>query len=189
MNSIQNSQTRWNIDPTHSSVDFAVRHLMIATVRGRFAGVGGYVELDDSRTKLSKVAVNIDVASIDTRQEQRDAHLRSADFFDAEKYPTITFESTGTQGDLQGEFTLQGRLTMHGVTKDVTLEVESNGLVADPWGNQRAGFTAKGKLNRSDFGLSWNQVLEAGGVVVGEEIKISIDLELVRQAADQAKAA
>lgn len=181
--------TRWNIDPTHSAVEFAVRHMMIATVRGRFSDVSGFVDMDETDATLSKVDVTIQVASIDTRQEQRDAHLRSADFFHAEQFPTLHFVGKQIQGDVGGEFTLIGDLTIRGVTREVKLEAESQGRVNDPWGNLRAGFTAKAKISRADYGLTWNQVLEAGGVAVGDEIKISIDVELVRASAESAKAA
>ena len=179
----------WNIDPTHSAVEFAVRHLMIATVRGRFADVTGVVEMNDSDAALSKVDVTIQAASIDTRQEQRDAHLRSADFFDVAQFPTLRFVGKQIRGDVNGDFTLLGDLTIRGVTREVTLDVTNEGRVQDPWGNARAGFTAKGKIARSEFGLTWNQVLEAGGVAVGDEIKISIDVELVKASVESAKAA
>src|SRR5579862_6141461 len=177
-------KTIWNIDPAHTSADFAVRHLMISTVRGRFSQVAGFVEMDETDATLSKVDVTIQAASIDTRQEQRDAHLRSADFFHAEEFPTLRFVGKQIRGDVKDAFTLLGDLTIRGVTKEVTLDVSSEGSVKDPWGNQRAGFTAKGKIARSDFGLTWNQLLEAGGVAVGDEIKISIDVELVRAAGE-----
>ena len=183
------NKTTWNIDPTHSAVEFAVRHLMISTVRGRFSDVSGFVELDEHDATLSKVDVTIQAASIDTRQEQRDAHLRSADFFHAEQFPTLHFVGKQIRGDVNGEFTVVGDLTIRGVTREVTLDVTSEGRVNDPWGNLRAGFTAKGKISRSEYGLTWNQVLEAGGVAVGDEIKISIDVELVRASADKAQAA
>lgn len=183
------SKTTWTIDPAHSAVEFAVRHMMIATVRGRFSEVTGSVEMDDSDATLSKLDVTIQAASIDTRQEQRDAHLRSPDFFHAEKFPTLHFVGKQIQGDVNGDFTLTGDLTIRDVTREITLDVTSEGRVNDPWGNLRAGFTAKGKISRADYGLTWNQVLEAGGVAVGDEIKISIDVELVRASAASAKAA
>jgi polyisoprenoid-binding protein YceI len=174
-------RTTWTIDAAHSQVEFAVRHLMISTVRGRFAGVRGTVVTDDSDPRTAQVDVTIDVHTIDTREAQRDAHLRSADFFDAERFPVLTF--TGTRvTDVKGDrFKLVGDLTMHGVTREVTLDVTSEGRGKDPWGGERAGYSAVAKVNRSDFGLTWNQVLETGGIAVGDEIKIALDLELIKQ--------
>jgi polyisoprenoid-binding protein YceI len=172
-------RTTWKIDSTHSQVEFAVKHLMIATVRGRFADVQGTVTADEDLTDAS-VDVAINVASIDTRQEQRDAHLRSADFFEVDRYPTITFKSRRSKPGLNDSVQLFGDLTIHGVSKEVTLTVVPEGRGKDPWGGERAGFNATTKINRHDFGLTWNQVLETGGIAVGTEVKISIDLELVR---------
>lgn len=172
----------WNLDASHSNIEFAVRHLMISTVRGRFGKLTGTVELDDRNPAKSRVEVAIDATSIDTREEQRDTHLRSADFFEVEKFPSLTFKATGISGDVRGSFKLNGDLTIKGVTRPITLEVTSEGQGNDPWGNERAGYSAKGKLKRSDFGLTWNQLIEAGGVAVGDEIKIGIDVELVRKA-------
>jgi len=170
----------WTIDAAHSEVGFAVRHLMISTVKGRFADVKGAVEFADNADP--KLDVTIGVASIDTREGKRDAHLRSADFFDAEKYPEIRFVSTkAVRAD--GGWKITGNLTMHGVTKPVTLDVTEEGTGRDPWGNERMGFSALGKLDRREFGLTWNAALETGGVLVGDEIKLSIDAELVKQAA------
>jgi polyisoprenoid-binding protein YceI len=157
---------------------------MISTVRGRFGKVGGTLLLDEANPERSKIEVEVDIASIDTRQEQRDAHLRSADFFDADNHPTMRFVSTKIDGDITGDFTVTGDLTIRGATRPVTLEASAEGRGRDPWGNERMGFAAKGKFLRSDFGLTWNQVLEAGGVTVGDEVKISIDVELIRQAAN-----
>ena len=173
--------TTWSIDASHTEVGFAVRHLMISTVRGRFAGVAGSVSLDEGNPRNSRLDVTIDVNSIDTRQEQRDAHLRSSDFFDVAQFPTMRFVGSKIEGDITGDFTVGGELTIRGVTRPITLEATSEGRGPDPWGSERAGFSAKAKINRQEFGLTWNQALEAGGVLVGEEIKISIDVELVRQ--------
>jgi polyisoprenoid-binding protein YceI len=175
--------TTWQIDPAHSSVEFAVRHLMISTVRGRFGSVSGTVKGLDGGTTPPELDVSIDVSSIDTRQSQRDEHLRSADFFDAAKFPTITFRARRVDGDIGKSFRLVGDLTIRGVTREVALDVESQGRGADPWGGYRAGFSATGKLDRRDFGLTWNQLLEAGGFAVGDEIKLTVDAELTRQAA------
>jgi polyisoprenoid-binding protein YceI len=179
---VQTGQTTWTIDPAHSSVEFAVRHLMITTVRGRFTGVKGTVTLDEADPAKSAVEVVIDAASIDTREPQRDTHLRSADFFDVEKFPTLTFRSTKLDGGLGEPFTLAGDLTIHGVTRPVVLDVEPEGRVKDAWGGIRSGFTATTKIKRSEFGLTWNQLLEAGGVTVSDEVKISLDVQLVNAA-------
>jgi polyisoprenoid-binding protein YceI len=172
--------TTWKIDPAHTSVEFSVRHLMITTVKGRFAEFSGTAKTDAADPAKGDVEITINAASIDTREPQRDAHLRSADFFETEKYPTITFRSARIENVKGDQFTLLGDLTMHGVTREVALEVTSQGHAKDPWGGERAGFTATGKVKRSDFGLTWNQALETGGVVVGDDVKISLDVELVK---------
>jgi polyisoprenoid-binding protein YceI len=174
--------TTWNIDPSHSHVEFSVRHLMISTVKGRFAEVSGKVTADEADLSRAQVEVTINAASIDTRETQRDAHLRSADFFDAENFPALTFRSTRIEKASGDDLTVTGDLTIRGTTREVVLDVTSEGRVKDPWGGERAGYSAKGKIKRSDFGLTWNMALETGGVVVGDEIKISIDVELVKQA-------
>jgi polyisoprenoid-binding protein YceI len=174
---------RYTIDPSHSSAEFSVRHLMITNVKGRFGKLAGTVELDTEHPETSVVDVTIDATSIDTREEKRDAHLRSPDFFDVEKYPTLTFKSTAVSRSDDG-FAVVGDLTMHGITKQVTLEVEDLSAPSkDPWGNTRIGTSAKAKINRKDWGLGWNAVLETGGVVVGDQIKISIDVSLIAAAA------
>jgi polyisoprenoid-binding protein YceI len=175
----EQTRTTWKIDPTHSAVEFSVRHLMITTVRGRFTGVDGKVVNDASDPSKSSVEVVIDPATIDTREPQRDAHLRSADFFDVEKFPTLTFRSTGVEGRLGESFKLTGDLTIHGVTRPVVLDVTSEGQIKDAWGGLRSGFTATTRIKRSEFGLTWNQLLEAGGVTVSDEVKISLDVQLV----------
>ncbi len=172
----------WQIDPAHSHVEFAVRHLMISTVKGRFGDVSGTLEVNPADPAKSVVDVTINVTSIDTREAQRDTHLRSADFFDVERFPTMRFKSTRISGD-GDDFKVIGDLTIRDITREVTLEVTSEGQGKDPWGNERAGYSAKGKINRADFGLTWNQALETGGVLVGNEIKISIDVEVIKQAA------
>jgi polyisoprenoid-binding protein YceI len=173
----------WQIDPAHSHVEFAVKHLMISSVKGAFGDVQGTVSVDDSDARTVLVNVTIQVASIDTRQEQRDAHLRSADFFDAIRFPTITFRSRMAKGSHpDSEFRLVGDLTIRDVTREVILDVSTEGHLTDPWGAERAGFSARGKIDRTDFGLTWNQALETGGVLVGNEVKISVEVELIRQA-------
>ena len=177
-----NTTSTWTVDATHAEVGFAVRHLMISTVRGRFGAVEGTVTIDEATPANSKVDITIDVASIDTRQEMRDNHLRSADFFDAENHPKMRFVSKKVDGDINGDFTVVGDLTIRGTTKEVTLTAAFEGRGRDPWGNDRAGYQASGKINRGEFGLGWNQALETGGVVVSDEVKLSIEIELVKQA-------
>jgi polyisoprenoid-binding protein YceI len=166
---------QWKLDTTHTQVGFSVKHMAISTVRGRFSKFDGAGETDASG-KLTSATFTIDAASIDTNQEQRDAHLRSADFFDVEHHPTLKFESTRiTQ---QGtDITIEGNFTMHGVTRSVTLKGETAPTVKDPWGMQRTALTLEGKLNRKDWGLTWNQALELGGLMVSEDVKLSLELE------------
>ena len=174
--------TTWSIDPAHSSVEFAVRHLMITTVKGRFTDVSGTVLLDEAHPQKASADITIGVASIDTREPQRDAHLRSADFFDADHFPTLTFRSKVVEEVTSQGFRLTGDLTIHGVTREITLEVTNEGRSRDPWGGERAGFSASAKIKRSDFGLTWNQLLETGGLAVSDDVKITLDVQLVRQA-------
>jgi len=171
------TSTAWQLDAAHTNVEFAVKHLMISSVKGRFGEVSGSLKgsLDD--TSRFQLEVVIPVESIDTRQSQRDAHLRSADFFDAVKYPVIRFVGTRIKGDVSDEFSLFGDITIRDVTREIELKVANEGTVRDPWGNDRIGFSAKAKLDRREFGLLYNQALETGGFVVGDEIKISIDAE------------
>lgn len=176
-------KTTWQIDTAHSYVEFAVKHLMIATVKGRFSTISGTVTENGDNLANAEVAVSIDAASIDTREPQRDAHLRSADFLDVEKFPTITFASTAVNKTGSDAFALTGNLTIHGVTRSITLAVTDEGAAKDPWGGERRGFSATGKIARKDFGLLWNQAMETGGVLVGDEVRISIEAELVKQAA------
>lgn len=175
------AQITWTIDPVHTQVEFGVRHLMITTVKGRFTGVTGTVRTDDQNPAADSVEVVIDATTVDTREPRRDAHLRSADFLDAEHFPTMTFRSTRVF-DRSGEsFKLAGDLTIHGVTRPVVLDVTTEGRAKDPWGGERAGFSATGKIKRADFGLTWNQALETGGWMVGDDVKITLDVQLVRQ--------
>jgi len=176
----------YTIDPTHSNVEFAVKHMMITTVKGRFGDVKGTVEIPE--TGEPKADVTIGVASIDTRVEARDNHLRSPDFFNVEQYPEMRFVSTKAQKTDDG-YKLTGDLSLHGVTRAVTLNVVEEGAGVDPWGNQKIAFSATGKFNRSDFGLNWNAALETGGVLVSDEVKLSIDAQLVKQQAKAEKAA
>lgn len=185
MSDMQNSGT-YSIDATHSNVEFAVKHMMITTVKGRFGDVKGTLELPESGQP--KVDVTIKTASIDTRTEARDNHLRSADFFDVEKYPEIRFVSTKADRTDDG-WKLVGNLTIKGTTRPIILAVTEEGAGKDPWGNEKIAFSASGKFNRSDFGLTWNAALETGGVLVSEEVKLAIDAQLVKQNAAQTKAA
>ena len=169
--------TNWQLDPVHSSVDFAVRHLMIASVKGSFDELAGSVTIDPENQSAPSVDVTIQTASINTRQPQRDAHLRSPDFFDAEQFPTLEFKGGRIEGDVDSEFKLFGDLTIRDVTRPIVLDVTKEGEGSDPWGNNRLGFSATTKIDRRDFGLTWNQALETGGFVVGDEIKISIDVQ------------
>ena len=174
--------TTWKFDPIHSSVEFAVRHLMITTVKGRFSDVQGTVEIDSGNPAAARVDFTIGAASIDTREPQRDAHLRSADFFDVERFPTLTFRSSSVRDYSDAGFTLVGDLTIHGVTREVELQVTSEGQTKDPWGGERAGYSATTKIKRSDFGLTWNQLLETGGLTVSDDVKIALEIQLVKQA-------
>jgi polyisoprenoid-binding protein YceI len=173
----------YQIDPAHTSAQFKVRHMMIANVKGEFDKVSGTVNFDPANPSAASIEASIDVASISTRDEQRDADLKSPNFFDVEKYPAITFKSkkvTATSGD---SFTVVGDLTIHGVTKEVDLTVEElTDEAKDPWGNLRRGASARTRIHRKDFGMTFNMALEAGGFLVGEDVDLTIDVELVRQA-------
>jgi polyisoprenoid-binding protein YceI len=174
------ARTTWKIDPAHSQIEFAVRHMMITTVKGRFSGVEGTVAIDEADPSNSTVEVRIDASTIDTRDAQRDTHLRSADFFDVAQFPHVTFTSKRIADRSGNAFKLVGDLTIHGVTREVILDVIEEGRGKDPWGGERAGFSASTKINRKDYGLHWNQTLEAGGLLVGEDVKIFLELELVK---------
>ena len=170
----------WAIDPAHSEVGFAVKHMMISTVRGRFGAVTGTLSLDEANPAAARIEAAIDVASVDTGAAQRDEHLRSDDFFNAAAYPQITFRSTGVSGS-GDDWKLSGDLTIRDVTRPVVLDVDFLGRGPDAWGGERAGFTAKTKINRRDFGVNWNGVIEAGGVVVSDTVSITLDIQFVKQ--------
>lgn len=172
----------WQIDPAHSAIHFSVRHMMVSKVRGELTRFQGTIDLDEARPERSTVAVAIDAASIDTRLEARDVHLRSADFLDAERYPTIDFVSRRVERLGDDRARMVGDLTIRGVTREVALDVEYAGQSASPWGTTNAGFSARTRIKRSDWGLTWNQALETGGFLVGDELTIEIDLELIKQA-------
>lgn len=173
----------FTIDPAHTSVEFAVRHMMISTVKGRFAEVKGTLELPENGQP--KLDVTIEAASIDTRAEQRDGHLRSADFFDVEKHPTLRFVSVTAERDGES-WKVTGDLTIRDVTRRITMVVTEEGAGVDPWGNQKVAYSATTKFNRSEFGLNWNAALETGGVLVSDEVKVAIDAQLAKQAAAKA---
>jgi polyisoprenoid-binding protein YceI len=168
------------LDPSHSQVGFAVRHVMVSKTRGRFSDFAGTVEIGENPLE-SSVSVTIQTASIDTRDEQRDGHLRSGDFFDAEAYPTMTYQSRSVRPLGEGRYIVEGDLTIKGVTKPVPLELNFEGGATDPWGGVRIGFSAKAELDREAFGLTWNQALETGGVLVGKKVSIEIEAEAVKQ--------
>lgn len=175
--------TIWALDPTHTLVEFSAKHMMITTVKGRFTEVKGEIHMDETNPDRSFVRAELGVASISTGVEQRDAHLRSADFLDADTFGSITFVSKRIEGavDRPGEtFELVGDLTIRGTTREVTLEAGYDGRGRDPWGGERVSFSANGKIDRRDFGLTWNQALETGGILVGNEIKIAIEAQAVR---------
>ena len=171
----------YNVDKGHSEASFQVRHLGISNVRGRFADFEGSVNIDRAKPEASSVEFTIKTASIDTGVADRDKHLRSPDFFDVEKFPTITFKSSKVVSKGGNVYDVTGTLTMHGVSKDVTLSVTHLGFVKDPWGNDKAGFELNTTLNRKDYGLTWNKALETGGLLVGEDVKISINLETAKK--------
>jgi len=170
----------WDADPTHSSVGFEVKHLMIATVRGRFASFAGRLEAAEDDPSNSQAEGTVRVRSIDTGDPARDEHLRSADFFDAERYPEITFKSTQVRHIDGGTYRIVGGLTIKDVTREVEVDAKVEGTAEDPWGNERVGISIQGAINRTDFGLSWQKKLETGGVLVGEEVKIEIYVSAVR---------
>jgi polyisoprenoid-binding protein YceI len=171
----------WKIDSAHSEINFAVRHMMISNVRGQFQKFGGTIEFDEQQPANTTVDVKIDAASINTKEEKRDGHLKSADFFDAEKYPTITFKSKRVDVKDETHAVLYGDLTIRDVTKEVSLDVEFNGVAKSPYGTTSAGFTAKAIIKRKNWGLNWNVALETGGWLVGDEIHLSLELEIVKQ--------
>jgi polyisoprenoid-binding protein YceI len=172
----------WQIDPAHSQITFSVRHMMISNVRGRFEKFDGVVEFDEQHPTRSNVEIRIEAASINTREEKRDAHLRSPDFLNAAEYPYITFKSRRVEKIADRHGLIVGDLTIRGVTREVVLDTEYSGQAKSPWGAVSAGFTATTRLNRKDWGLNWNMALETGGWLVGDEVNISIELEIVKQA-------
>jgi polyisoprenoid-binding protein YceI len=177
----QTSTTTWSLDPAHSVAEFKVKHMMISNVKGHFGKVTGTLTLDESDLANSRVEALIEASSIETRDAQRDTHLKSADFFDAEKFPTLSFKSTRVTLVRDGELALEGDLTIRGVTRTVVFTVEGPTPPAkDPWGNTRVAVSATTKINRKDFGLTWNATLETGGILVGDEVTITLDVEFVK---------
>ena len=173
--------TVWNIDPVHSSAEFKVKHMMITNVKGRFTHIKGTLEFDGADLTKSKVEATIEAASIDTRNADRDAHLKSADFFDVEKFPALSFTSTRITEVAPGELKVEGDLTVRGVTRPVVFDVEGPSEPGkDPWGNMRIGWSATTKINRKDYGLTWNSALETGGLLVGDEVTITLDVQAVK---------
>jgi polyisoprenoid-binding protein YceI len=176
------AQEKWNIDTVHSHLEFSVRHLMISKVKGTFRKWTGAIWADDANPANSKVEVTIDAASVDTREPDRDTHLRSGDFFDAAQYPTLTFTSTRVEKISDEEYKVTGDLTIHGVTREVVLTAEHQGRGKDPWGGERMGFTAKTAIDRRDYGLKFNMPLDGGGVMVGDRVDLTCEVEAVREA-------
>jgi polyisoprenoid-binding protein YceI len=177
----QTTTTTWNLDPVHSVAEFKVKHMMISNVKGQFTGITGSLTLDEADIANSQVEATIDASSINTREAQRDVHLKSADFFDVEQYPTLAFRSSAVKRTSDDELSVNGDLTIHGVTRPVVFKVEGPTAPGkDPWGNTRIGFSAVTRINRKDFGLTWNAALEAGGILVGEEVTITLDLQFVK---------
>jgi len=177
----QTTTTTWNIDPAHATAEFKVKHMMIANVKGHFSKVTGVLIHDESDPTKSRIETSIEAASIETREPQRDAHLKSADFFHVEKFPTLSFKSTDIKAVGNGELKVQGDLTIRGVTRKVSFAVEGpTPPTKDPWGNTRIAASATTKINRKDFGLTWNAALETGGILVGDEVTITLDVEFVK---------
>jgi polyisoprenoid-binding protein YceI len=173
--------TTWTIDPVHSHAEFKVRHLMISNVKGEFKGVTGKLNHNDANITKSGVEVSIDATSINTGDAQRDGHLKSADFFDVEKFPTLTFKSTRVSKNKDGVLKVAGDLTIHGVTRNVVFEVDGpSAPMKDPWGNTRIGLSANTRINRKDFGLTWNAALETGGLMVSDEVAITLDIQFIK---------
>jgi polyisoprenoid-binding protein YceI len=183
---VPQTKTTWNLDPAHSVAEFKVKHMMISNVKGQFAGISGVLTLDEADLANSQIDATIDAATINTNEAQRDAHLKSADFFDVEKFPTLSFRSkhvarTGEDELGANELNVTGDLTIHGVTREVVFKVDGPTAAGkDPWGNTRIGLSAVTKINRKDFGLTWNSALETGGILVGEDVTITLDVQFVK---------
>lgn len=175
------AKSTWAIDPTHSEIGFKVKHMMFTNVSGKFNQFEAAIENEDDAFETSQISFSADVNSVDTANADRDGHLRSADFFDADNFAKLAFKSTSIQKVNDGLYTISGDLTIKDVTKSITLETEYSGLMKDPWGNTKIGLSINGKINRKDFGLTWNAALETGGVLVGEDIKLAAEVQFVKQ--------
>ncbi|MDQ6418750.1 YceI family protein [Paenibacillus sp. LHD-117] len=175
------AKTVWAVDASHSAVDFSVRHMMIAKVKGTFHAFESNIVADENDLTTAEISFKIDLSSVDTRNGDRDAHLKSGDFFDIEKFPTLDFQATSITKSGEGEYEVTGDVTLHGVTRSETFEVTFEGSGKDPWGNTKAGFSASGSIKRSDYGLTYNAALETGGVLIGDEVKISLEIEALQQ--------
>jgi polyisoprenoid-binding protein YceI len=176
------AKAKWAVDVAHSTVEFSVRHMMIAKVKGSFHTFDAQIEADPDDLTSASISFEVDLGSVDTRNSDRDAHLRAADFFDIEKYPKATFQSTRIVKKGDGEYEVTGNLSLRGVTRPETFAVTYEGGGKDPWGNEKVGFSAAGAIKRSDYGLTWNAALETGGVLVGDEVKIALEIEAAKQA-------
>jgi polyisoprenoid-binding protein YceI len=176
------TKAKWAIDASHSAVEFSVRHMMIAKVKGAFHEFEAEIQADIQDLTTADISFKINLSSVDTRNGDRDGHLKSADFFDVENYPTLDFKATSISKSGEGEYEVTGDVSLHGVTRSETFEVTFEGSGKDPWGNTKAGFSAKGAIKRSDYGLTYNAALETGGVLIGDEVKISLEIEALQQA-------
>ncbi|PRZ21185.1 YceI family protein [Flavobacterium granuli] len=175
------AKSTWAIDPTHSEIGFKVKHMMFTNVSGKFNAVEATIENEDDKFETSKINFSAEVHSVDTNNQDRDNHLKSGDFFDVEKFPKLSFVSTGIHKVNDGEYKISGDLTIKDVTKNVTLATEYSGAMKDPWGNTKVGLSINGNINRKDFGLTWNSALETGGVLVGEDVKLVAEIQFVKQ--------
>jgi polyisoprenoid-binding protein YceI len=176
---VQAEPSRWNLDPEHSTIEFRVAHMVVSKTTGRFTDYAGFIDMDAEAGTVTAIDATIKAASVNTSHEKRDAHIRNADFLDVEHYPTMTYKLKSYKKTAEG-FTAVGDFTLRGVTKEVILVGRYNGSTKDPWGNTRAGFSAEGKLNRKDFGMIWNKTLDSGGLVVGDEVQIRLDIECIK---------
>jgi polyisoprenoid-binding protein YceI len=174
--------TKWSIDPTHSEIGFKVKHMMFTNVSGKFGTYDATITTDGDNFENAAIEFSADIASVDTANADRDGHLRSGDFFDAENHPKLTFKASSFKKINEGSYEITGDLNIKGISKSVTFPVEYSGILTDPWGNTKVGLSIEGKINRKDWGLNWNSALETGGVLVGEEVKLNIELQFVKQA-------
>ena len=170
---------RWNVDPEHSTIEFRVTHMVVSKTTGRFTDYAGFIDMDAEAGTVTAIEATIKAGSVNTNHEKRDTHIRNADFLDVEQYPTMTFKMKSYKKTAES-FTAVGDFTLHGATKEITLVGRYNGTTKDPWGNTRAGFSVEGKLNRKDFGLVWNKTLDSGGLIVGDEVQIRLDIECIK---------